>query len=34
VEARPSSEPGKCPHCQTGTLIWIGRLPRQGRAPP
>ena len=32
-EAPPSSEPRTCPHCQTGTLIWIGRLPRQGRAP-
>ncbi len=34
LETPPSSEPRKCPHCQTGTLIWIGRLPRQGRAPP
>ena len=34
VEASPSSEPRKCPYCQTGTLIWIARLPRQGRAPP
>jgi hypothetical protein len=34
VEAPPSSESRKCPHCQTGTLIWIARLPRQGRAPP
>jgi hypothetical protein len=34
MEASPSSEPRKCPHCQTGTLIWIARLPRQGRAPP
>ena len=34
VEAPSSSEPRRCPHCQTGTLIWIARLPRQGRAPP
>ena len=34
MEASPSSEPRKCPYCQTGTLIWIARLPRQGRAPP
>jgi hypothetical protein len=29
-----SSEPRPCPHCKKGILIWIGRLPRQGRAPP
>lgn len=23
-----------CPHCGQGTLIWAGRLPRRGRAPP
>jgi hypothetical protein len=34
VEAPPSSEARPCPHCQKGTLVWIGRLPRQGRAPP
>jgi len=34
VEAPPSSEARPCPHCQRGTLIWIRRLPRQGRAPP
>ena len=28
------SEARSCPHCQTGTLICIGRLPRQGRSPP
>jgi len=28
------SEPRPCPHCQKGTLIWIRRLPHQGRAPP
>jgi hypothetical protein len=34
AEAPPPSEARPCPHCQRGTLIWIGRLPRQGRAPP
>ena len=34
VEAHQPSEARKCPHCQRGTLIWIRRLPRQGRAPP
>ena len=34
AEAHPPSEARPCPHCQRGTLIWIGRLPRQGRAPP
>jgi hypothetical protein len=34
VEVSPSPEPRKCPHCQRGVLIWMGRLPRQGRAPP
>jgi hypothetical protein len=34
VEAPPPSEPRQCTHCQRGTLICIGRLPRQGRAPP
>jgi hypothetical protein len=34
VEVSQSSEPRKCRHCQMGTLIWIARLPRQGRAPP
>ncbi len=29
-----SSEARKCRHCQRGTLIRTGRLPRQGRAPP
>lgn len=33
-EVVPPSEPRRCPHCQTGTLVWIGHLPRQGRAPP
>jgi len=28
------SEVRACPHCQGGTLIWMRRLPRQGRAPP
>jgi hypothetical protein len=34
VEAPPSSEARQCPHCQNGMLVRIGRLPRQGRAPP
>jgi hypothetical protein len=34
VEATPSSEAKACPHCQKGMLVRIGRLPRQGRAPP
>jgi len=34
AEAPSSSEARKCPHCQKGKLIWIRRLPRQGRAPP
>ncbi len=34
VEVPPPSEARPCPHCQKGTLIRIGRLPRQGRAPP
>ncbi|MHC4542089.1 MAG: IS91 family transposase, partial [Planctomycetota bacterium] len=33
-EVSLSSETRKCRHCQKGTLIWIRRLPRQGRAPP
>jgi len=28
------SEPRLCPHCRKGMLVRIGRLPRQGRAPP
>lgn len=34
TEISQSSELRKCRHCQKGTLIWIRRLPRQGRAPP
>jgi len=34
AEVSPTSEARPCPHCQMGTLIRIGRLPRQGRAPP
>ncbi len=34
AEVSAPSEPRQCPHCQKGTLVWIGRLPRQGRAPP
>lgn len=26
--------PPKCPRCKTGTLVWLARIPRQGRAPP
>jgi len=34
MDAEVSSplEPRACPHCNKGTLIWIGRLFRQGRA--
>jgi hypothetical protein len=34
AEISPSSELRPCPHCQKGTLVRIGRLFRQGRAPP
>ena len=34
VQVSQLPERRKCRHCQTGTLIWIRRLPRQGRAPP
>lgn len=34
AKADPPSEARPCPYCQTGMLVWIGRLPRQGRAPP
>jgi hypothetical protein len=34
AEVRPSSEARVCPYCKKGTLILIGRLSRQGRAPP
>jgi len=34
VEMPPPSEARPYSHCQKGTLVWIGRLPRQGRAPP
>ena len=34
TEAPPSLEVRRCPHCQKGTLIWIGRLLRRGREPP
>jgi len=33
-EVPPPLEARQCPHCQKGTLVRIGRLPRQGRAPP
>ncbi|MHC4677327.1 MAG: IS91 family transposase [Planctomycetota bacterium] len=34
TEVPQSPETRTCRHCETGTLIWIRRLPRQGRAPP
>jgi hypothetical protein len=34
VEISARSEPRQCPHCQKGTLVCIGRLFRQWRAPP
>ena len=34
AEVSPPSESRPCPHCQKGTLVRIGRLFRQGRAPP
>ncbi len=34
AEVSPLSAPRQCPHCKKGTLVCIGRLTRQGRAPP
>ena len=34
VEVSALSEPRQCPHCKKGTLVCIGHLSRQGRAPP
>ncbi|MFC1603561.1 GLUG motif-containing protein [Planctomycetota bacterium] len=34
VSITESYSTGRVTHCQTGTLIWIECLPRQGRAPP
>jgi hypothetical protein len=34
AEVSPPLESRQCPHCRKGMLIRIGRLPRQGRAPP
>jgi hypothetical protein len=34
AEVSAPSEPRQCPHCKKGTLVCIGRLSRQGRAPP
>ena len=34
AEKSPSPQVQSCPYCKTGTLIWIRRLPPQGRAPP
>jgi len=31
---RTSTPEQKCPRCKTGTLLWLARIPRQGRAPP
>jgi hypothetical protein len=33
-EVSAQLESRQCPHCHKGMLVWIGRLPRQGRAPP
>lgn len=30
----PPATPRVCPYCREGILLWIGTLPRQGRAPP
>lgn len=32
VPSPPPTRP--CPYCQSGTLVWVRRLPPQGRAPP
>jgi hypothetical protein len=33
--APPTPAPARpCPYCQSGTLVWVRRLPPQGRAPP
>jgi hypothetical protein len=34
VERSSPPQVQSCPYCKTGTLIWIRRLPPQGRAPP
>ena len=34
VSPQPVGKAKTCPHCGEGTLILIGRIPRQGRAPP
>ena len=34
AEVSAPLEPRPCPHCRKGALVWIGRLPRQGRGPP
>jgi len=34
TEVYPPSESRQCPHCKKGMLVCIGRLSRQGRAPP
>ncbi len=32
IPCPPPARP--CPYCRTGTLVWVRRLPPQGRAPP
>jgi len=35
VEESACPPPGRpCPYCKIGTLVWVRRLPPQGRAPP
>jgi hypothetical protein len=34
VEMSSPPQTPLCPYCKTGTLIWIRRLPAQGKAPP
>ena len=35
VPQTPCPPPARpCPYCRTGTLVWVRRLPPQGRAPP
>jgi hypothetical protein len=35
VEQSASPPPPRpCPYCRSGTLVWVRRLPPQGRAPP
>lgn len=35
IEPKGTTSPQqKCPHCKTGTLVWLARIPRQKRTPP